>query len=107
MAKQVADFIIIHPNKHKDGTEDKQLLIVTLSKRLDKTQYGDPQAFVSALMAVEGVDALQPVGRYSVQMVLANTFDFDSVIEDIKAVIERAVSAVLLPLRPNAPKITT
>ena len=113
MSKKIADYnIVFHqkkeiPNSGGGTTEDKQLLIATLSKPLNKTQFGDPQAFVSALMAIEGVDAIQPIGRYTVQMVLANTFDFDSVIEDIKGVLERAVSAVLLPLRSNAPKIAT
>jgi hypothetical protein len=105
MSKAVEDFRITFPKKNEDGSEDKQLVVITLAKPLDKTSYGDPRAYLKALSDVDGVDAIQPLGRYTVQLVLANTFDFNSVVADLQAVVEKAVSAIIVPLA-NAKKIT-
>ncbi len=117
MSKVTAEYNIIHPQKKKVFTEmgtdsgvtevdDKQMLIITLSKHLNKTQFGEAEKFVRAIMSVDGVDAFQALGQYSVQLVLANTFDYDTVIEDIKAVIEKALSSIVIPLKSNAPKLS-
>ncbi len=114
MSKAITSYNIVHPQKKMvivDGVEtpvdDKQMVVATLCKRLNKTQHGEPQAFIAALMNIDGIDAFQLLGQYTVQIVIANTFDYDLVIEEIKAFLDNALSGIIIPLKPNAPKIST
>jgi hypothetical protein len=105
MVKANVDFNIVHPQSSKDGTPDKQLSIITLSKRLGQTNLGDHNAFLRTFMSIEGIDAINPIGVYSIQVIIANTFDYETVLAEIRAVLERATSAVIVA--KNVPRLVT
>lgn len=104
MAGPKEAFRIVH-HKNKDGQDDKQMSIITLNKKLGKTNFGEAQAFLTKLASIDGVDSLQPVGVYTFQVIIANTFDFDEVLAEITAVLETATSAVIIPFKNAKPKI--
>jgi hypothetical protein len=106
MVKARDDFKITHPQFGKDGQPDKQLGIITLGRRLSQTNLGDPQSLIRQFMAIDGIDAIQPIGLYTVQIIIANTFDYEAVLAEVHALLERAVSAIIIPINKNAPKVT-
>lgn len=104
MAGPKEAFKFVHP-KNKDGQDDKQMVTITLNRKLGKTNLGDAQAFLGKIAEIAGIDSLQPVGVYTFQLIIANTFDFDEVLAEITAVLETATSAVIIPLKNAKPKI--
>jgi len=106
MVKARDDYNIVHPQVGKDGKVDKQLAIITLGKRLGQTNLGDAKNFMNQCISIDGVDAIQALGLYTIQIVIANTFDYETVLTEVRALLERAISAIIIPLNKHVPKIT-
>jgi len=101
MSNPTVPFKIIHPTG-KDGKEDRQLAIITLNKRLDKTPFGSAQTVFHKIMQIDGVDSVQALGTYTMQMVLANTFNYDEVYAELAPLLEQLTSSLLVVQKPNA-----
>lgn len=93
-------FVIIHP-KEDDGTEVKYSLILTLGRPLgdgpETNTVGD--RLMRALGSLDGMDNLNPnMGRYTIGMTIARTFDADEVITELKRRLnEEVLSDIIRP----------
>lgn len=95
MVKAKETFTIIHPQT-KDGKDDKIMGIVTLSKQLVEVK-----AQLQEVMAMDGIDAINPNGRYSFAVVIAATFDPDEVWAEIKERLAMVASPLVIVKKSN------
>lgn len=95
MSEPIKNYTIHYPNEN-----DERLVVFTLSKPLAKTNFGDAQKLLAEIAQIDGIDAFQPIGRYTFQVIIADTFDIGKVVAEINAILERAVSTILT--LPNA-----
>lgn len=78
-------FVFTFPEDN-EGKEVKYRFMLTLGKKLsakigEETVGGRLEA---AIMTLAGIDAMQPAGRYTIECVIARTFDADVVIDELK-----------------------
>jgi len=87
-------YVIIHP-KEDDGTEVKYSLILTLGRQLGEVVQGEEtieSRLIKALGTLDGLDNLQPnMGRYTIGLTIARTFDADEVLTELKRRLETDV----------------
>lgn len=74
------------------------LYVITLSKKLSRI---GPDVFNSFMDSVGGVDALEPVGMYTVRIRIAKTFDSTAVLEELSQGLDRLHSDLTLPTQPG------
>lgn len=100
MAKPVKSFNILHPKKEfPDGqrSDDKQIGLLTFNKRLGELNIGNNEGnILKKLGMLDGVDAVSQAGTYTVQIMLAATFDFDEVWNEIKEIADVATAGILI-----------
>ena len=88
------DFVLTFP-KDQDGQEVKWRFMLTLSKAMG-FNFGSKekpdtveQRLVKAVGTLDGIDYVNPgVGRYTVEIAIARTFDVDEVIAELKRRIQ-------------------
>lgn len=80
----------------KEGeNENKYRFMLTLGKQLDK-QLGDK--LIAAIGSLGGIDGFQPIGRYTVEIVIARTFNADDVIAELRRRLdEEVLSDIIRP----------
>jgi len=80
--------VITHP-KDADGQDVKYSFMLTLSKRIEKDLEG---RLIQAVGTLDGIDNLQPnMGRYTIGITVARSFDPDEVITELKRRLEADV----------------
>lgn len=80
----------------KEGEkENKYRFMLTVSKFLDKTT---GQKMVELMGTLHGIDGFQPIGRYTVEVVIARTFDAEQVITELlRRLEEEVLSDIIIP----------
>ncbi|MCV0439798.1 MAG: hypothetical protein K5880_14315 [Hydrogenophaga sp.] len=98
-------YIIIHP-KDDDGVEVKTSLVLTLGRQLGEVLGPDDTIegrLIKALGTLDGIDNLQPnMGRYTIGMTIARTFDAEEVLTELKRRLEEDVLSDII-----RPKLVT
>lgn len=90
-------YIITHPKDEK-GVEIKRRFILTTSKPIkDKDMYGKVMNLLGD--TVPGIDGFNIMGRYTMEIVIAMTFDPDQVIAALKEELEVILSPLALPTK--------
>lgn len=96
-------FVIIHP-KENDGTEVKHSLLLVLGRKLsDNMGSGQDDTIenrlIKAIGTLDGVDTIQPgVGRYTIALTIARTFDANEVITELERRLnEDVLSEIIRP----------
>ncbi len=93
-------FVFIFP-KDQDGQEVKWRFMLTLSKTMG-TSFGTKEdtverRLIKAVGTLDGIDYINPgVGRYTVEIAIARTFNADEVIAELKRRIEDDVLTDLI-----------
>lgn len=95
-------FIITHPTHRDSGDEEPHALTIHFGTRVGEigekpSQPGQPSPFLIQLMTTDGIDALEPIGVYTVSARIGKCFDPVEVKAAITEVIERALSPLSLP----------
>lgn len=67
-----------------------RLFLLHLSRKVDKD-------LAEALQDIEGLDALEPRGKYTLLVNIAKLFSPDEVIGAIKSALDRCFSSILVP----------
>lgn len=97
-------FVLTFP-KDENGHEVKWRFMLTLSKKTT-FNFGTKDSpdtvgdrLVKALSTLDGIDALTPnIGRYTVEVVIARTFDVDEVLAELKRRVEfEVLSEIKVP----------
>jgi len=95
-------FVLTFP-KDQDGQEVKWRFMLTLSKTMG-FNFGSKekpdtieQRLIKAIGTLDGIDYVNPgVGRYTVEIAIARTFDADEVIAELKSRIQNEVLTELV-----------
>lgn len=103
------DFVLTFP-KDQDGQEVKWRFMLTLSKPMG-FNFGSKekpdtveQRLVKAVGTLDGIDYVNPgVGRYTVEIAIARSFDVDEVIEELRNRIKHEVLSDLVRPRLVVP----
>jgi len=74
-----------------NGEETKYRFILSLSKRIEKL--GQP--ILDALMSTEGIDSVQPIGRYTIDICIARSFNADEVIATLEPKLDALLSDII------------
>jgi hydrogenase maturation factor len=89
--------------KDDDGTDLENRFIFTAKKPIAPLQsevtagISIAQKMLEAICSVDGMDFYQPVGRYSMEIVVAKTFDPQDVIAAIVETVRPIQSDIVLP----------
>ena len=89
--------------KDDDGTKLDNRFIFTAKKPIAPLQsevtagISIAQKMLEAIAGVEGMDFFQPVGRYSIEVIVAKTFKPQDVIDGIVEAIRPVQSDILTP----------
>jgi len=77
------------------GEDVKYRFMLTLSKRIDNVI--EPK-LIAALGTLDGIDGIQPgIGRYTIQVTIARTFDADEIIAELKNRLDDVMSDIIIP----------
>lgn len=86
-------YTIIHP-KEDNGDQVKHSLILVLGRALG-TRIGSDETVESRMMhaaaSLDGIDTINLLGRYSIGLTIARTFDADEVITELKRRLDEDV----------------
>jgi len=100
--QHIADYHVEHA-KEEDGTEVPHRFIFTTRKpvapmKSELTQeVSKAQEMLEAILGVPGLDFFQPIGRYSLEIVVAKTYDPQAVIAGIIEAIRPVQSEIITP----------
>jgi len=95
MIQPIEKYVITHP-KDADGNEIKRRFILSTSKPIkDKEMYGKVVLLLTD--TVPGVDGFNIMGRYTMEIVIAMTFEPDQVIAALKSELDIILSPLALP----------
>lgn len=99
MAEPIKDFHIEYGKiKNAEGTteESKYVVIITNSKPVVQGQ--EPTKLIHELYSLDGIESVsQPLGRYTVSVQIARTFDPEEVLEEVQSILRRHASELILP----------
>lgn len=101
MNNPIADYHVEHAKDDK-GNEVLFRFIFTAKKPISPIKseltrgVSKSQAMLNAVMSVDGIDLIQPVGRYSIEVVVAKTYDPKQVIEALAEAIRPVQSEILV-----------
>lgn len=84
--------------KRSDGSEIKHRFILTLKKRLNKIA----PSKINELFELDGVDLITPAGAYSLEVILAQTFNIEDVIGQITLLAEQVQSDLIVSQKIQA-----
>jgi hypothetical protein len=91
----VDKYVITHP-KDEQGNEIKRRFILTSSKPIkDKDMYGKVMLLLGE--TVPGIDGFNIMGRYTMEIVIAMTFEPNEVIAALKSELDIILSPLALP----------
>lgn len=88
------DYHFEHP-KTPDGEELQNRFILTFKRPVADV----PKEGMQDLLVMPGIDQIQPMGRYTVDMIVAKTFDVEEVKAAIVAKLETLQSGIIQPDR--------
>ena len=96
--------------KEQDGeelVENKFVVLLTGSKPIGEAGGAGEQGsrVIMEIFSTDGVEVAKLLGRYTVSVQIARTFDPEEVVEEVCAIIKRHGSAILQP--KDAGKIVT
>lgn len=101
MNDPIADYHVEHAKDDK-GNEVAFRFIFTTKKPIAQTKseltkgVSKGQEMLDAIMSVSGIDLIQPVGRYSIEVVVAKTYDPKQVIAALVEAIRPVQSEILV-----------
>lgn len=101
MNDPIADYHIEHA-KDEQGNEVPFRFIFTTKKPIAQAQseltkeVSKGQKMLEAIMSVAGINLIQPVGRYSIEIVVAKTYDPQQVIAALVEAIRPVQSEILV-----------
>lgn len=93
MAKPIADFIIRHPEL-TSGEQDQYYVVITFDKPLAKLREQGSK-LLQGLMGIDGLEGAERVGRYSIGIGIARTFEPEEVESEIAEVVAAEVSNII------------
>ena len=98
MTEAKMDVFVEYP-KGEDGEENKFVAFVTGAKPLAEPGQPGEQggALLNSLASTDGVEGGKLMGRYTISVQIARTFDPEEVLEDVCALIRRHSSAIITP----------
>lgn len=79
--------------KDNEGKEVKYKFLISMTKTLKELE----KTFGPAMMAVDGIDGLDPVGRYTVAVSVCLAFDAEEVVAKVEAKLEDLLSDIVRP----------
>lgn len=93
----IEKYTITHP-KDEQGNEIKRRFILTTSKPIkDKEMYGKVMLLLTD--TVPGIDGFNIMGRYTMEIVIAMTFDPEQVTTALKNELDVILSPLALPTK--------
>lgn len=81
----------------EQGNPIKYRFMLSLSKRLQEME----KTALEATMGTDGIDSVQPHGRYTLEVTICRAFDPDAVLAEMKEKLDRAMSAIIMPAGPK------
>lgn len=97
------DFVFTFPNKDEHGQDFKWRFMLTLSKSMGH-DFGSKEdtverRLIRAVGTLDGIDRVVPgVGRYTIEVCIARTFNPDEVIEELRRrLMEDVLSEIIKP----------
>lgn len=106
MIQPTEKYVFTHP-KDENGQIIPYRFMLTLSKPLGYVFNGNKEDTVGARLGkaippLDGVDAIDPrIGRYTVEIAIARTFDANQVIEAIKDLLDNVVLSEIVIATPQ------
>ena len=88
----IIDYHFEHPTSPA-GDVVEHRFILTLKRPAGEID----QKAMQDLLTLPGIDQVQPMGRYTIDMIVARTFDVDAVKESIIKQLERVQSGIITP----------
>lgn len=79
--------------KDEKGEDIKYRFMLSISKSLSDNQ----GAVIKAIQAFEGIDAVQPIGRYTMDVVIGRAFDPDEVFSELRNLLDSLLSDIIRP----------
>lgn len=86
MITPTTNFVIIFP-KDDEGNDIKYRFILSIGKKIQSVE----QSLIQALGTLDGIDGFNMIGRYTMELTIARTFNPDEVIEELKRRLEEQV----------------
>lgn len=86
-------FIIIFA-KDETGADTKFRFIVSVTKPFSTNE----GALVKALAGMRGVDRLEPMGKYTLDIMLGRAFNPDEVMVEIEKMLDSFLSDIITPI---------
>jgi hypothetical protein len=80
----------------KDGQVDERVRVLHLSRRMKPTEQ-KTQQFLNKLGTTDGVEAIQPAGAYSVQVLIGKCFYVNEVVAAVDKVASEFISDIIVP----------
>jgi hypothetical protein len=90
--KNTQKYVLVFAKDEK-GEEIRYRFMLCLSKSMTENAGG----IAKAIAAFEGIDAIQPVGRYTADVAISRAFDADEVIEGLKKLLDGLVTDIITP----------
>lgn len=78
--------------KDLEGNKVNHRFVITFGKTISKMGKD-----IQPLLELDGIDLIQPVGRYSFEIVIARTFDADEVRSTIEKLAKDIQSDIVVP----------
>lgn len=78
--------------KDEQGNEIKYRFMLCVSKPVTENQ----KALAMAIQAFEGIDGIQIVGRYTLDVVIGRAFDPDEVLVELKKLLDSMLSDIIV-----------
>ena len=90
--KNTQKFVIIFA-KDEQGNEIKHRFMLCTSKSVLEGN----GTIAKAIQAFEGIDRIEPVGRYTIDVVIGRAFDADEVLLELKKTLDGLLSNIITP----------
>jgi len=95
MIKPTEQYILTFPEDENGEPVTKYRFILTLGKKIEKELGAKLQKAIGTL---DGIDGINPGGRYTMELTIARTFEADEVIAELKKrLTEDVLSDIVRP----------
>lgn len=90
--KNTQKYVIIYA-KDEQGNDSKHRFMLCASKSILE---GNGTIF-KAVQAFDGIDRVEPVGKYTMDIVIGRAFDPDEVLQELEKLLNSLLSDILTP----------
>lgn len=92
----IEDFVITHP-KDSNGNEIRNIFSLSFSKKIESLK----SKLIPFMTSLPGIDAWQPAGHYTLEAVIAKTFNPEDILNYIKENLKQEVLSDLVIAVPK------